>query len=123
MNNNFANLELQEDELGGLTSLQRKLRLWWNGLPAWAHSSYWLGILAMLTVLGMLLAFHDVVRGAVQQGELQRLAAATHAEATWRCKVLSSPRERGDCQLQLDAARPGVGMRQVQRTATGEPVD
>jgi hypothetical protein len=58
-------------------------------------SPVWLGILATIAIVGLLLAFHHVVRGAVQQGELRRKATATHAEAAWRCNILREPESCG----------------------------
>jgi hypothetical protein len=63
-------------------------------------SPVWLGILATIAIVGLLLAFHHVVRGAVQQGELRRKATATHAEAAWRCNFL---RELDSCLVQQNA--------------------
>jgi len=59
-------------------------------------------IFASLTILALLLAFHHVVRGAVQQGQLLRSAAATHADATWRCNALNGSRKRDSCLVQLN---------------------
>jgi hypothetical protein len=53
-----------------------------------------------MAIVGLLLAFHHVVRGAVQQGELRRKATATLAEAAWRCNIL---RERDSCLVQQSA--------------------
>jgi len=65
------------------------------------RSSVWPAILAALAIFGLLLAFHQVVRGAVQQGELRRKATATHAEAVWRCNALGGLHGRDDCLLQV----------------------
>ena len=50
------------------------------------HARLWLGVLAALAIVWLLLAFHDVARAAVQQGELRRKAAAEQADAAWRFK-------------------------------------
>jgi hypothetical protein len=57
-------------------------------------------ILAALAAVGLLVAFHQVVRGAVQQGELRRLASAVHAEAVWHCNALRGSHMRDSCLLQ-----------------------
>ena len=67
------------------------------------RSPVWSGLVATLIVLGMLMAFHQVVRGAVQQGELRQQAIATHAAATWRCNALNGTGASGSCLSQLNA--------------------
>jgi hypothetical protein len=64
------------------------------------RASVWPGTLAALAIVGLLLAFHQVVRGAVEQGELRRKATAMQAEAVWRCNALRGPLGRDDCLLQ-----------------------
>ena len=67
----------------------------------------WTGMLAALASAGLLVAFHQVVDEAVRQGELRRMATATHVEAMWRCNALSgrSPAARQNCLLELNATR------------------
>lgn len=60
-------------------------------------------LLALLAGLGLLLAFHQVVLGAVQQGELRHKTAAMQADTAWRCNVLSGTRSREICLVQLNA--------------------
>lgn len=79
--------------------LQQKFRL-----PAAVRSPVWLGLLGALTIMGMLLTFHQVVHGAVQQSVLLHKATAVHAEATRRCNVLQAPGASESCRLQLNAA-------------------
>ena len=81
-----------------------QLHLWWHRLPVATHSPVWPGLLATLAFLGLLLAFHQVVRGAVQQGELRRATTAAHAAATWRCAGLGAPGLRERCLAELNAA-------------------
>ena len=50
------------------------------------HARLWSGVLAGLAIVWLLLAFHDVTRAAVQQGELRRKAIAEQADAAWRSK-------------------------------------
>ena len=54
----------------------------------------------------MLLAFHQVVRDGVRQGELRHLASQAHADAIWHCKYLPDPRSQDDCLAQLAPAAP-----------------
>jgi hypothetical protein len=65
-------------------------------------------LLALLAGLGLLLAFHQVVRGAVQQGELRGKTAAMQSETAWRCNVLSGTRSREICLVQLNATTAPV---------------
>lgn len=59
-----------------------------------------LGVLATVIVVGMLMVFHSVVQGAVQNGELRRQTAITQADTIWRCKMLSDLPARGHCLQQ-----------------------
>lgn len=61
-----------------------------------------LGVLATALVVGMLMAFHSVVQGAVQNGELRRQTAITQADVIWRCKMLSDLPARNRCLQQAD---------------------
>ena len=71
------------------------------------HSPPWTGMLAALASAGLLVAFHQVVDEAVRQGELRRMATATHVEAMWRCNALSgrSAAAQQNCLLELNATR------------------
>ena len=60
-----------------------------------------LAVLATLAVVGLLMAFHQVVRGAVVRGESMRKANATLAEATWRCRAQRAPDLREACRQEL----------------------
>jgi len=78
-------------------------RLAW---PAALRSPLSYAVLATLALLGLLLAFHQVVLGAVQQGELRRKATAMQADAAWRCNALLVARSREGCLVQLNATPP-----------------
>jgi hypothetical protein len=80
------------------------VRGWWRRLPVALRSPVWPGILVSLTILALLLAFHQIVRGGVQQGEMRRVAVAMYAEALWRCKALRGPGMRETCLAQLNEA-------------------
>lgn len=116
MDNIFPTFKLSNGEAGGFTTLQRRLQRWWHQLPTGVHSPIWPGILAALIILGMLLAFHQVVVGAVQQGELRHKATAMQAEAAWRCNSLRGLDASGSCLLQLNLAAHGDAVLQVQYT-------
>jgi hypothetical protein len=88
-----------------------------NAVEKRRHASpVWLGILATIAIVGLLLAFHHVVRGAVQQGELRRKATATHAEAAWRCNIL---RALDSCLVQQSAVPQDGAPLQARSVATG----
>ena len=111
MNNNFSTFKWSygkagglADETGGWAALQHELQRRWHRLPAGVRSPGWPVVLATVTLLGLLLTFHHVVRGAVQQSESRHKAEATHTEVTWRCNLLRDLRESESCLLQLNAA-------------------
>lgn len=75
---------------------------------SWTHFPAWPGVALVLVNFGLVVAFHQVVRGAVEQGDARRKATAMHAEAVWRCKALQGPRMRVDCLLRLSSPLPTV---------------
>ena len=81
---------------------RRDVEQWWMRLPEPVRSPAWPYTLASLTVLFLLLAFHQVVRDAVRQGELLRAASASVSQATWRCGALPGLRARENCLAQLN---------------------
>ena len=66
-----------------------------NKLPAWQ------GILAALLIFSLLLAFHQVVRGAVAQGAVHLKATALYNAGALRCNSLRGPRASESCLSQL----------------------
>ena len=102
-------------------AVREQLDAWWMTLPQPVRSPAWPWALAVLTVLFLLLAFHQVVSDAVRQGELLRMAAANHSEAVWRCGALRGLRMRESCLAQLNAApreEPAPEVRNVATLAT-----
>lgn len=63
----------------------------------------WASLLAAAALLGLLLAFGQVVRGAVRQGELRNRAHALALEATWRCNIQHERARREACLQRIDA--------------------
>ena len=51
------------------------------------RTAVWPAVFAALLAVGLLVAFHQVVQGAVDQAKLRRQTAALHAEADWRCRT------------------------------------
>ena len=62
------------------------------------------GLVAFIVMLGLLLAFQNVVRGSVERGDLWRKSVAEHADATWRCQLLADPELRQACRARLGRA-------------------
>lgn len=81
-----------------------------------SHEGRWPGwplMMAVVVLLAMLLVFHYVVRGSLQQSELRHKAAAVHAEAIWRCNNLKGREVSGHCLLQASAEARKVALLQV----------
>lgn len=91
-------------EYGRQRSLRGKILTWWYGLPAHLRSPKWFMTLSCLTILALLLGFHQVMQSAVKQAELLHMSAATHAQAEWRCHALQGERMRASCMKQLNTA-------------------
>lgn len=62
----------------------------------------WAALLAAVVLLGLLLAFLQVVREAVRQGELRGRAHALLLEGTWRCNTLRDGGAREACLRRLE---------------------
>lgn len=116
MNLPRTNFVLQHGWVDNITAHQRTLRQWWYRLPAGLRSPVWSTILGSLIILGLLLAFHQVVHEAVQQGELRHKAYALQAQATWRCKIMPARGARDSCLLQLSASADGRGRSSAENT-------
>lgn len=56
--------------------------------------------LAALVAVALLVGFHQVVRGAVQQGELRRVARVVHTDTVWRCNALRGQDMRDSCLVE-----------------------
>ena len=92
-------------------ALPRWVLAWWQAV-VWAP--LWAVILVVVVVAGLMLTFHGVVRGAVEQGEGRRVATAALTQATWRCNALRGLGASGACLAQLNAAAAlNVGLTQA----------
>ena len=69
-------------------------------MPALLRSHTTLAALAILATLGMMLAFYQVVLGAVVQGESLQQARNQQSEAFWRCNGVRGSIERDNCLRQ-----------------------
>lgn len=61
-----------------------------NWLQATRRTSLWPGMVGVVTIMALLLSFHQVVQGAVKQGADRHIASAQLASATRECKALPS---------------------------------
>ena len=84
--------------------LASPVRTWTHGVAHVLCSASWQAIAGTLAVLGLLLAFHQVVSGGVQQADLRHKAVAMQAAAIWRCNVLGTPSTRDGCLAALTVA-------------------
>jgi hypothetical protein len=128
MNIQSPNSELPYRLEQRVTAGQHALRLWWRALAPAQRALVWPAILAALVIFGQLLAFHHVVNGALQQGELRLKANASHKEATLRCNSLHGAQASESCLSDLKALaadntllraqyRPGINESNVQVVA------
>ena len=122
MNNNSSTVNADRSATDMVLPRQTWQQSRSSGLRAAVLSPLWLGLLGSLMIMGMLLTFHQVVHGAVQQGELRHKAKAAYAEASWRCNALQSQGAGGTCKAQLKAAYAGAGF-QVETTMLASPDD
>jgi hypothetical protein len=110
----------QADRRSGFVAARDQLDAWWQALPQPVRSPAWPSALAALTVLFLLLAFHQVVSDAVRQGEVLRTASANRSEAAWRCGTLQGLRMRESCRAQLNAVPAEEPVAETRNVATLE---
>jgi hypothetical protein len=77
---------------------------WWSGLTANERHPVLLGVMGTVLILGMLMAFVQVVSGAVEHGEARRGATAAHHVAKARCTAMRGPSAQDACRVDLAAA-------------------
>ena len=82
------------------SSLDRPTATGWRTSPAPT-------LVALVVIVSLLMAFYQVVSGAVQQAEARRHAAAVQADATWRCNTQSAAPQRMSCLTRLRSAPAG----------------
>jgi hypothetical protein len=71
-----------------------------------------------LILFGLLLAFHQVVRSAVRQGELRREITALHGAAAQRCNELRGRGMRNSCLKKLNASPSDAAALRTQNALT-----
>lgn len=93
--------------------------------PERAIPLFWLVVFAALSVLALLFAFQQVVHGAVQKAQSQRIAESAQADSAWRCKYLPTRAERNACLAALsvdsDSTTLAGGTRSLTASAMPRP--
>ncbi len=110
MNHLSTSLTLPHGQVDDFAARQRPQSQGWDRLAAGLHSPVWLTVLGSLVILGMLMAFHQVVHGAVQQGQLRHKAIALQAGAIGRCHILPGRDASDRCLLQMNARAKDNGL-------------
>ena len=85
----------------GLATLCADALARWRQLPRVQRVSVWQGAAVSLVVLVLLVAFHQVVSGVVEQAALQRKILARTTTETLRCKTLPGQPARAHCLSQV----------------------
>lgn len=91
----FSNRDPDFRDASQLVSQQRATRV-----PALLRSPTTLAVLVVLATTGLMLAFHQVLLGAVAQGESLQQARNQQSAALSRCTGLQGTAERADCLRQ-----------------------
>lgn len=102
MNTNFQTFKFSNLDLPGHKLSQLDLLEGWPRLSALLSTQSGLAVLAILITLGLMLAFHQIVLGAVEQGELLQQARNQQSEALRRCGTLRGLEARDNCRLQIN---------------------
>lgn len=111
MNTNFQTIKFSNHDLGRHDASQFDLLCGWPRFLDLLRSQLTLAVLAILISLSLMLAFHQVVLGAVAQGEFRQQVRSQQSEEFWRCNSLRVLAERDNCLRQFNATvRAGVGM-------------
>jgi hypothetical protein len=100
MNPNLQTIKFSNPDLPWQVPSQLDLLEGWPRLSALLSSKITLAVLAILATLVLMLAFHQIVLGAVDQGKLLQQARNLQSEASLRCKALPSSTARDHCLRQ-----------------------
>lgn len=103
MNTNFQTIKFSNHDLDGHDASQFDLLCGWPRFLDMLRSQLTLAVLAILIILSLMLVFHQVVLGAVAQGEFRQQARNQQSKEFWRCNSLRVPGERDNCLRQLNA--------------------
>lgn len=97
-------------------------RTWWRQLPRGWHSPIWPAAAAMVTTLILLVSFHRVVSGVVEQAALRRQIALVSVEDELPCNLLGDERARAHCHLLVRADTARAATQPVLGVASGERI-
>lgn len=100
MNTHFQTIKFSNPELPGQAPCRVDLLEGWPRLSVFLSSQTTLAVLAILTTLVLILAFHQIVLGAVEQGKLLQQARNLQHAADLRCKALPRSAARDHCLRQ-----------------------
>lgn len=100
MNPNLQTIKFSNPELPGQDSSQGDLLEGWPRLSVLMSSQTTLMVLAILATAVLMLAFHQIVLGAVEQGRLLQQARNLQSETFLRCQGLRGATERDHCLRQ-----------------------
>jgi len=84
-----------------VATLHSQATPWWRSPSTTERYPVLPGVVGMVLIAGMLLAFLQVVSGAVQQGEARRVATAAQQVATARCTAMRGPSAQEACRVQI----------------------
>lgn len=103
MHTHFQTIKLSNHDLAGHDAPQFELLYGWPRLLDLLRSQFTLAVLAALITLSLMLVFHQVVLGAVAQGELRQQARNLQSQALWRCNNSPNSNGRDNCLRQVKA--------------------
>ena len=103
MNTNFQATKISNRSLGSQDASQLALLSGWPRLVDMLRSQITLAVLAILITLSLMLLFHQVLLGAVAQGELRQQARNQQSEVFWRCNSMGATAERDNCLRRANA--------------------
>jgi hypothetical protein len=89
----------------------------WQRALAALRPPVWPAAAAALMVLGLLVAFQQVVAQGVEQAEQRRAATASQHESTWRCKLVHEPAARDNCLAQIGTEMAAMPIKPRSRLA------
>jgi len=107
MGTNFQTGKYPNHDLGGHDAAPFELPNGWTRLMDLLRSQLTLMLLAFMVTLALMLVFHQVVLGAMAQGELRQQTRDQQSKEFWRCNGLQVSDQRDQCLRQFNAA-PGA---------------
>lgn len=85
-------------------SLRGQAAPWWSGPSTQERQPVLLWVVGAVFIIGMLIAFVQVVNGAVEQGAARRVATAAQLASNAACTAKRGPSAQSACRTQLAAA-------------------